>query len=94
MPVAIRAQRRLRVVDVEGSEPLQADLAIDLLDETIKRVAIRHVASRGIEMARVEADPEAAEASQLVEDHSELVDRTANGASGARAVLEQNPGRP
>ena len=58
MPVAVRAERRRAVVDVERAQPVEPDRRVDLGDELVDRGRIGDVVARGVEVAGVEADPE------------------------------------
>ncbi len=59
VPVAVRAERRLRVVDVEGAQTVEPDPVVDLGEQAIECVRIGDVVSGRVQVARVEADAEA-----------------------------------
>ena len=58
VPVAVRPERRLRVVQVQAAQPVEADVAVELLDERVERVPVGHVVAGDPQVARVEADAE------------------------------------
>src|SRR2546430_11584154 len=58
VPVTVRAERRLRVVHVQGAEAVEADLPVELPEHCVERGAVGDVVARHIEVARVEADAE------------------------------------
>jgi len=56
VPVAVRAERRLRVVHVQATQTVEPDLAVELLDHGVQLGRLRHVVAGGEQVARVEAD--------------------------------------
>ena len=91
MPVAIRPERRLRVVDVQRAQAVEADLLVDLVEQAVERRGIGDVVARRVQVARVEAEAEPGVPPEPVDDHRQLVDRAADRSAGARGVLDQEP---
>ena len=91
VPVAVRAERRRRVVDVQRAQPVEPDPVVDLGERRRHGVRIADVDSRDVEVAGVEADAEPRVAVERVDERRELVDRAADRAAGAGRVLEQEP---
>jgi hypothetical protein len=58
VPVAVRPKWRGRVIHVQGTQPVEPDLAVDLVEQRIERRHVGHVVARRVEVARIEADPE------------------------------------
>ena len=67
VPVAVRPERRLRVVHVQAAEPVEADRIVELAEHAVELGALRDVVPRGEEVAGVETDPEARMPIQRVE---------------------------
>src|SRR4029078_5137884 len=59
VPVAVRAERRLRVVRVQAAQSVEADVAVELLQHAVELGPVGDVVARRPEVARVEADAEA-----------------------------------
>src|SRR5829696_750862 len=93
VPVAVRPERRGRVVDMQRSEAVEPDPLLHLLEDAAEGLRLPDLDPRHVEMARVEADPQPRMALEGVEDDGELVDRAADRAAGAGRVLEQEPRR-
>jgi hypothetical protein len=55
--VPVRPQRRLRVVHVQAAQAVEADEPVDVCQEGVEHVGIRHVVARGVQVAGVEAQP-------------------------------------
>ena len=91
VPVAVRAERRRAVVDVQRAQPVEADRRVHLGDDRVERGAVGHVVAGGVQVARVEADAEPLVAVERVDELRELVDRAADRAAGAGRVLDQQP---
>ena len=83
VPVAVRPQLGGRVVDVEATEPVEADPLVDLAEGRVVGLRIGDVDARDPEMAGVEAEPQARVAVEPVDERRELVDRAADRAAGA-----------
>ena len=73
---------------MQRSEALQADDAVELVDDLAERLGRAYVVSGREQMAGVEADPDAVAAAGGVEQRLELLERAAEGAAGAGGVLE------
>jgi hypothetical protein len=73
VPVAVRAERSLRVVDVEAAEPIEADARVDLSEQPVEGGLVRDVIARRVQMAAVEAEPEAGMPTEPLDDRRELV---------------------
>ena len=56
--VAVGPERGLRIVHVQRSQLVEADLLVDLGEHPVELFALRDVVTGRVEMARVEADPE------------------------------------
>ena len=91
VPIAVRAERCLRVVDVEEPQPVEADSRIQVGDCVVERRRARHVDPGRPPVARVEADAEPPVAVRRVAERSELGDRPADRATCSRGVLEAEP---
>src|SRR5947207_55217 len=86
VPVAIRAERGRAVVDVEGTQPVEAQTLVDLVYQLVDRLRVGDVVAGGEEMARVEAHAEARMAVELLEQYFELVERAADRSAGAGRI--------
>ena len=91
VPVDVRAERRLRVVDVEQAEPLEPDPRVELAERLLERARVGDVDSRGPPVAGVEADAEPRVRVERVEEGGELRHRAADRAARAGGVLEAEP---
>src|SRR5919197_736521 len=78
-------------VGVEDAQPVETDSLIHLVEHGVERGSLCHVDAGDVEVARVEAEAEALVPSERVEEHRELVDRTADRSAGPRRVLHQEP---
>src|SRR6516165_3124780 len=58
VPVAVRPERRGSVVDVERTKPIEPDALVQLVEQLVHDLALRHVDSRHVEVARVETNAE------------------------------------
>jgi hypothetical protein len=56
MAIAVRPQRRLRIVYVDGAEAVQADAVVDLREHLVDPSRVGHVDARDPEVAGIEAD--------------------------------------
>src|SRR6059036_3136657 len=56
--VAVRAERRRRVVDVQRAKPLEPDQLVHPFEHPVELPAVGDVVARRVEMARIEADPQ------------------------------------
>ena len=83
VPVAVRPQLGGRVVDVEATEPVEADPLVDLAEGRVVGLRIGDVDARDPEMTGVEAEPQARMADEPVDQCRELVDRAADRPAGA-----------
>ncbi len=77
VPVDTRAERLLRVVEVEGTDVIEADEALDLSRQPLVAVTGPDVVAGGKDVAGVDADADALAVVEAVEDRSELFDRAA-----------------
>jgi len=93
VPVAVRAERRSGVVHVQRPQPVESDALFELVHASVERRAIRDVDARDPEVARVEADAETRVAVQPLHEDGQLVHRATDRPTGARRVLDQEPGR-
>src|SRR5205823_1280367 len=93
VPVAVRCKRSLGVVHVQRPESVEADPLVDLGEHSVELLTLRHVVTGDIEMARVEAEPEALVCWQGFVESRELLDRAPDRSPGAGRVLHQQPGR-
>jgi hypothetical protein len=92
VPVAVRAERRAGVVYVQRPQPVEPDALFDLVHAGVERRAIGDVDARDPEVARVEADAESRVAVQPLHEDGQFVHRAADRPTGARRVLDQEPG--
>src|SRR3954470_17099015 len=86
--VAVRAERRLRVVEVQRPDALDPDELDALVEDRAERVGGADLEPRSEQVTGVEADAEALVAARRVDERGELVERAAERAAGARGVLE------
>ncbi len=87
--IAVRAEGRLRVVDVEAADPVETDPLVDLVEEPIDLITIGDVIARRVEVAGVEAEPEPGMLPDPVDDRRELVDGASDRPARARGVLDE-----
>src|SRR3954447_165101 len=88
MAVAVGAERRLRVVEVQRPDPLDADELDALVEDRAERVGRADLEARREQGAGVQADPEALVASGGVDERRELVEGAPERAARAGGVLE------
>jgi len=93
VPVSVRGQRSLRVVRVQGAQPFEADVLVDLGEHAIELGSPRDVVPGRVEVARVEADPEPVMPAECLVQRGQLLDRAPDRGTGARGVLDQQPRR-
>ena len=93
MAIAVRPERRLGVVYVDGTEAVQADAVVDLGKHLVDPGRGGHVDARDPEVAGIEADAEVRVSSEPIDEDGELVDRAADRTAGAGRILEQEPSR-
>src|SRR3954471_16971316 len=86
--VAVRTERGLRVVEVQGPDALDADELHALVEDRPERLGRADLEAGGEQVARVEADAEALVAARRVDERRKLVERAAERSAGARGVLE------
>src|SRR5262245_44900198 len=89
--VAVRAERFLRVVDVQGLEAVEADLVVHVFYDAVQLPSVSYVVAGRVEMARVEADAEVRVTVEPVDDGRELVDGASDRTARSGGVLEQQP---
>src|SRR5215212_11606737 len=68
VPVAVRAERRLGVVDVQRTQPVEADPLVELVEDAIQLVRLGYVVAGHEQVARVEADAEERVAAEPVDE--------------------------
>ena len=83
VPVAVRSERRLRVVDVQGAQPLEADPLVDLGEHAVELLPLRDVVAGDVEVTGVEADAEPLVCAQGVVERGELLERAADRPAGS-----------
>jgi hypothetical protein len=83
MAVAVRAEGRGRVVDVQRPQAIEADPRIDVLQKGVESSPVGHVDARDPEVARVEAEAEPRVASETLHEDGELVHGTSHRPAGA-----------
>ena len=91
--VAVRAERHLRVVDVQAAQATEGDGPRDGADDGVRLVEglVRHTGRE--EMLGVEADPEPSVPRGELEDAGELVETASDRAARSGCVLEQEHAR-
>src|SRR5690606_36916897 len=89
--IAVRAERCLRVVEVDRAKSLGADRLVELLEPVVEHRAIGHVDAAHPPVARVEAHAEARVAIGRLDELRELVDVAPDRAALPRAVLKEQP---
>src|SRR5437588_1581498 len=89
--VAVRAERRLRVVCMQRTEAIEADPLVDVAQCGVERFGVGDVDTGDVPVAGVQADAEPPVSPERVEDHGQLVDRAPDRPPGARRVLHQHP---
>src|SRR5438132_4426130 len=92
VPVAVGAERHLRVVRMEDAQPLESDPARQVVEQPVEGRPVGDVDTGGVQMTRVQTDAQAFVPVEGIEDRRELLERTADRPSRARGVLEQQPG--
>ena len=86
--VAVGAERRLRVVEVQRADPPRAERAPGLAQHRVHLGGRADVVARGEQVARVEAHPQPLLAAGGVEQPRELLEGAPERAAGPRRVLE------
>ncbi len=90
MAVAVRAERRLRVVYVQAAQPVEADDRVEVVDDRGEPLGVAHVVTAREQVAAVEADPEPV--MRLVayapDQLRELLEGAPDGLTRAGGVLE------
>src|SRR4051794_22937997 len=86
--VAVGAERRLRVVEVQRPDALDPDELDALVEHRAERLLGPDLEARGQKVAGVQADPEALVAAGGVDERGELVKRAPERPARARGVLE------
>src|ERR1051326_7252953 len=89
MPVDARAERLLRVVEVERADLADAGVAVDLVDDALPSVARADVVAGGEDVAGVDADADALFVVDEGDDPPPLLQRAAEARALARGSLEQ-----
>jgi hypothetical protein len=89
--VTVGAQRGLGVVHVKGSQAIESDQAVELVEQRIERGRVGHVVPGCPEMAGIEADAEASMAPQPVDERCQLLERATDRPAGTGGVLDQEP---
>jgi hypothetical protein len=69
VPVAVRAEGRLGVVDMQRAEPSEADPGVELVEQRVERAAVGDVVAGDPQVARVQADADAGVPVQSVVQH-------------------------
>ena len=90
VPVAVGAQRRLGVVEVQHDEALEAAGLVERLERRVDAGRGAQVVAGLEEVRRVEADADAGVAVDRVDHRRQLVEAHAHRAAGAGRVLEQD----
>ena len=86
--VAVGAERRCGVVDVQRAEPVEADHAVELVEHGGERLGGADVVAGGEQVAGVQADAEPLVAAGGLDQPRELLERAPERAAGAGGVLE------
>src|SRR6185503_15502363 len=86
--VAVRAERDHRVVDVQAAEALDADHAVELVEDAVDAAGLVHRIARGKEVLGVQAEGEAALVADAVEHGAKLLERPPDRVPGSGGVLE------
>ena len=87
MAVAVRTERRLRIVQMQRLQPRSAHYAIELFQRVAEALARADVVSGGEQMAGVEADAEPLVVIAGLEQRGQLLERPSERAACARRVL-------
>src|SRR5262249_52166790 len=90
VPVQARAERRSRIVQVEGQDTREADSLRALVDRGLPSRRAPQVVSGGEEVAGVDADAESLRSRRAPHELSKLDERPAERVSRARRVLERD----
>src|SRR3954452_21380626 len=89
MPVAVRAEVRLRVVHVQALQSLEADGGDALVEHRLDSLRRADLEARREEVTRVQADANPVVPAAALNEVRELGERTAERALRPRRVLEQ-----
>src|SRR4051812_7209062 len=81
VPVAVRAEGRGGVVDVQSLQPVEADRGLQLVEAGVQSGRVGHIYAGHPEVAGVEADAEPRVPSHPLVDRGELLDRAADRAA-------------
>src|SRR5262249_58633739 len=90
VPVQAGAERRSRIVQVEGQDTREADGRSALVDRGLPSRRAPEVVPGGEEVAGVDADAESLGSRRAPHQLPELAERPAEGVSRARRVLERD----
>ena len=88
MAVAVGAERRLRVVDVQRAQPAEPDDPVELVEHAGEPVGRADVVAGGEQVAGVEADAEPLAAAGDLDQPRELLERAPQRAARAGGVLQ------
>src|SRR5690242_3431539 len=87
--IAVRTKLGRRVVQVEHTEPLEPDLAIEFVDHRSELAPLADLVARRQQVTRVEADSKTIAGARDLDHLRELVERAADREAGAGGVLEE-----
>src|SRR5215203_431457 len=93
VPVAVRPERCGRVVYVQRTQAVEPDLPVELVEDRVERGRVGHVATRRVQVARVQTDTEARMPVEPIEDDGKLLDGPADRSTRPGRVLHQQPCR-
>src|SRR3712207_8956080 len=88
MTVAVGAQRRRGVVDVQRAQAVEPDDAVEVREDGVEALGRADVEPRGEQVAGVQAHREALVGSGELDHPRELLERAAQRPTRARGVLE------
>ena len=88
MAVAVGAERRQRVVEVQRAEAIEPDDAVALVERLAQPLGGADVIAGGEQVAGIEAHPDPLVAAGGVDQRRELLERAPERPAGARRVLE------
>ena len=86
----LRAERHLRVVDVQAAQAVEADFGVELVDDRRQPLGVADLVAGGEQVAAVEADADPLDRRRQLDQLGELVEVAAERALGAGRVLEQD----
>ena len=92
--VAVGAERRLRVVQVQRAEPVEADDGVGALERVLQARHRADVVAGREQVAGVEAEPEPPLAAAGLDQRGQLLERAPERAAGAGRVLEVQRAAP